>query len=104
MDTARPQATLDDFEAATFAEDEAGNGNADVFECDFRVAMGSVIIAVDREHTFHGNPGGVGRNEDDGVLLVGVGGIWVTLGHDNVDFASWVTSSAAPPFLGESVA
>ena len=55
--------------------------------------------AHDTEHAVNGDAGGIGGNEDDALLLVGVGVVRVRLAHGNVDLAARVTSTRGPPFL-----
>jgi hypothetical protein len=46
-----------------------------------------------------GDAGGISRNEDDALLLVGAGVVLVRLAHGDVDLAARVTSTRGPPFL-----
>ena len=99
MDTTRSKTALDDFETAALAKDEVRGGHADVLEADMAVAVGRIVVAVDRQHAVDGDSGGLGGDEDDGLLPVRVGVAGVTLAHDDVDLASGVTGAARPPFL-----
>lgn len=99
VDAAGAEAALDDFEAAAFAEDHVGEGHADVVEGDVAVAVGRIVIAVDRKHAVHGDAGGVCFDQDDGLLLVGVAVGWVGLAHYQVDLAAGVAGAGGPPFL-----
>lgn len=99
VDAAGSETALDDFEAAAFAEDHCGGGDADVCKGDVAVAVGGVVVAVDGEHAFLFDAGGGGRDEHDGLLLVAV---WVGGGgfaHDDVDCAAGVAGARGPPFL-----
>lgn len=60
VDTAGAETTLDDLEAAAFAQDHVGDWHSHVLECDVAVAMGSIVVAVDGEHALHGHSRGVG--------------------------------------------
>lgn len=95
------QSALDDFKAAAFAKDDVGSRDANVVEVDLRVAVGCVVVAVDREDPLDGDAGEAGGNEDDGLLPVGVWVRGIAFTHDNVDFTSGVAGAAAPPFLGD---
>ena len=99
MDSAGAQTALDDFEAASFAEDHVGGRDAYVVEEEVAVAVGGVVEAADGEHAFDGDAGRVGGDEDDGLLFVFVGVCWVGFGHDDVDFAAHVAGAGGPPFL-----
>lgn len=99
VDAAGAQAALDDFEAAAFAQDHAGGGDADIVEADVAVAVGGVVVAVDGQHAVDGDAGGVGGDEEDGLLAVGVAVGGVSLAHDQVDGAAGVTGAGGPPFL-----
>lgn len=72
VDPAWAEAALDDLEAAAGAEDHTGVWDADVFKGDVAVAVGGVVVAHYREHALDGYAGGVGVDEHDGLLLVGV--------------------------------
>lgn len=63
------------------------------------MAVRGVVVAVDVEHAVDGDAGGVGWDEDDGLLLVFVWVGSVCLAHDDVEFASRVAGSGGPPFL-----
>lgn len=70
MDPSGTHAALHYFEAATLAENDVGCWDSDVLEDEVRVAVGSVVVAVYGEHALDFNAGGIGWNNDDGLLLV----------------------------------
>jgi len=74
-------------------------GNADVVEGDVTVAMGRIVVPEDAQHAVNGDTGGVGWNEDNGLLKIGIFVVGVAFAHDNVDLAAWIASTRAPPFL-----
>lgn len=63
------------------------------------VAVGGIVVAVDRQHAVDGDAGGVGGDEEDGLLAVGVAVGGVCLAHDQVDGTTGVTGARGPPFL-----
>ena len=99
VDAAGAEPALDDFEAAPFAEDHVGGGDAHVVEVEVAVAVRGVVVAVDGEHAFDRYAFGGGGDEHHGLLFVNGGVGRRAFAHDNVDFASRVTGAAAPPFL-----
>ena len=97
VDAAGSKAALDDFEAAALAEDHVGGGHADVVEGDVAVTVRGVVEAVHAQHAVDGDAGGLGGDEDDGLLLVDRGVFGVALAHDDVDLAARVTGTGRPP-------
>ena len=99
VDAARAETALDDFEAATFAQDDAGDGDAHVAEGDVAMAVGGVVIAVDVQHALDRDAGSIGGDQNHGLLAVGVAVGRVGFAHDQVDLATGVTGARGPPFL-----
>jgi hypothetical protein len=93
VNTARSKTTLDDFEAAALTEAHVGGWNTDIVEFDLAVAVGRVVVAHDTEDAADGNAGGIGWDEDDGLLLVLVRVVGGGFCHHNVDLAASVTSA-----------
>ncbi len=52
MNASRSQAALCDFKAAPFAKNDVFSGHAHIFELNFRMAMGRVVITEHRQITF----------------------------------------------------
>ena len=99
VDAARSETSLDDLEASPFSEDHVAGRNPDIVEGDVSVAVGGIIVAVDREHAVDGDTRGVGGNNHDRLLPVSVLVVGIALAQNDVDLASWVAGTARPPFL-----
>jgi len=70
MDTAGPEASLNDLEALTLAEHNAVQRDADVLEDDVAVTVRRIIISKDTKHTVNRDTRCVGWNQHDRLLLV----------------------------------
>lgn len=101
VNSAGPETTLDDFEAAAGTEDHVAVGHADVIEGDMAVTVRGVVEAHDGEHAMDCDSGSVGGDEDNGLLSVFVAVVGVGFGHYDVDFAAFVAGTGRPPFLRE---
>lgn len=99
VDTPGAQTALDDLEPASFTQDDVRDGHADIVEADVAVAVGGVVVAIHRKHPVHGDSGGVGGDEDNGLPLVLVWVVGVCLAHYDVELAAGVAGAGGPPFL-----
>ena len=99
VDSPWAETALDDFEAASFAEDHGRGGDPDVSECDVAVAVRGIVVAIHGEHAVYFDPRGGGGHEEHGLLGVGVGVRGGGFAHYEVDLAAWVASAGRPPFL-----
>jgi hypothetical protein len=99
MDPPRPQSALDDLEPSPFPEDDVLLRDTHVRECDVAMAMRRIVVAHGGQHPLHLHAGCVGRDEDDGLLLVGVLVLGRGLAHHDVEFAAGVAGAGGPPFL-----
>src|SRR5436190_14228694 len=96
VNSARTEATLGDFEAAAFAEQDVRGRDADVFKQNLCVAVRGVVVAEDGEESLDREAGRVHGHEDHRLLLVGGGG-WVGLAHEDANFAARVAGTRGPP-------
>lgn len=74
VNSSRTHAALHYLEAAAVSKNNVGCWNSYVFEDEVRVAVGSVVVAVYREHALDFDSRCVGWHDDDRLLLVFV---WV---------------------------
>lgn len=72
MDTSWAETTLDDLEAAARTKDHVLGRHADIVEGDLTVTVGCIVVAEDREHALDLDAGEIVRDQDDGLLKVGV--------------------------------
>ena len=84
---------MDDLETTALAKNNVIQWHTDVLEEDVAVAVRGVVVAKDTEHAVDGDSRGVCRNEDDALLLVWAGVVWVGLAHCDVDLAARVTGT-----------
>jgi hypothetical protein len=99
VDTTGSKTALDNLKAASFAEDEVGDGDAHIFETDVTVSVGGVVVAKDVHHAVDCDAWCAGGDDDDGLLAVGVWVLRVGFAHDEVELAARVACSRGPPFL-----
>lgn len=93
MDTSGAKTTLNNLESTARAENHVGSWNANILESEMAMSVRSIIITVDRQHPIDGDTWGISWNQDNRLLLVWILVSWITLTHNNVDLASWITSS-----------
>ena len=68
VDTSRAQATLGNFKAAAFTQQDVVRRHAHVLEFDFHVAVRRVVVTEHGERAQHRHAGGVGRDDDHALL------------------------------------
>lgn len=93
MNTSGSKTTLDDLKTSTRAKNHIRSGDANILESDMAVSVRSIIVTVDRQHPVDGDAWSVGWDQYNGLLLVWVLVSWITLAHDDINLASWITSS-----------
>ena len=99
MNTPRAKTALNDFESTARTKNDVAHWYAYVLERQVTVSVRSIIITINRQHSVDGDTWSVGWNKNDGLLSVNILVSRVTLCHDYVDLASWVTGTTGPPFL-----
>jgi hypothetical protein len=72
VDTTGAKTSLDDLEAAAWAEDNVVEWYADVIEADVAMPMWGIIVTEDAKHTVDGDAWSVVRDKHDGLLLINV--------------------------------
>lgn len=85
VNTAGSKSALDNLKTTTLAEDEVASGHANILEANVAMAVRGVIVAVDVQHAVDGNALGFRRDQNNGLLLVGVLVVGIALAHDDVD-------------------
>lgn len=99
VDASWTHASLHHLESTALSENDVLGWDTHVFEYQVGVAMGSVVVAVYTEHPLDGDACGIGRDNNDRLLLILVRVIRIGFAQDNVDLASGVSSTGYPPFL-----
>lgn len=72
MDSTRTQPSLYNLKASPLPEHNVGCRNADVVERDVTVAVGSIIVTENGEHTVYGDTRSSRRYENDGLLTISI--------------------------------
>ena len=97
VNTSRTKATLGNFKAAPFAQQDIFVWHTHVIEQHFSVAVGRVVVAEHRQwpHDFY--PRRIDGHQDHRVLLM-ARVLGIAQPHENHDFAARVTGTGSPPF------
>lgn len=61
------------------------------------MAVRSIIVAINLEHSVDGNTGGISRHQHNTLLLVNILVASIRLAHDDVNLATGVTGTTRPP-------
>ena len=73
MNSARAETALHDLKATPLAKTHVTRGYANVIEGDVAMSMRGIVKTHDGEHAGDGDARSVGRDEDNGLLLVHIG-------------------------------
>ena len=87
VNTARAEAHLRDFKAATFTKQHVFFGHADVLERDVHVTVRSMVFAENVHGAFNRDAGGVFGHQNHRLLLVR-GGVRAGANHRDEDLAT----------------
>ena len=87
-------------EALAPSEHQVAHWHAHVVVDDFAMTFGSIIVPKHLHWANDLDARRIGRDEDNTLLLVGVGVGSIALSHEDVNFAAGITSSTDPPREG----
>ena len=96
VNAARAKATLGDFEAATFTQQDVGNRDAHIVVFDFGMTVRGVVVTEHVQVANDLHAGGVQRHQNHALLQV-LRRVGVGLAHDDGDLAVFVHRSGGPP-------
>ena len=98
VNTPGAQATLRNFKASAFAQQNMAGRHTHVLEIHFHVAVRCIVIAQHLQRAHHTHAGCVSRHQHHALLRM-LGGIGIALAHDDVDGAAWVARARNPPLV-----
>src|SRR5262249_21496383 len=96
MDASRTKTSLRDFKSAAFSQQHVGGRHANVGVTNFRMAMGRVVVAKDRQQALNFNARRVRGHEDHRLLGMPRRGR-IGLTHEDRDLAAWIAGARGPP-------
>lgn len=99
VNPSRAKSGLNDFEAAALPRNDIRYRNPYVIESEVSMAMWCIVIPENRHHAVDCDSGSSSGHNNNRLLSVLVGIIWICLAHDKVYFTCRIASAACPPFL-----